>query len=91
MLNTLIGPGPSKPPSARSTRLSQPAFGPIRKIQAIASTGIGTSSGNRMIAKAISRPGRSVRSISQASANATVKVSATVPATKTNVSGRMRV
>ena len=43
-----------------------------------------------MIANQISRPGRSVRSISQASANATAKVSATVPVTKISVSGRMR-
>ena len=90
MLKTLIGPGPSRPKRARIARLSQPAFGPIRKIQAMASTGIGTSSGNRMSANQISRPGRSVRSTSQASAKAIAKISATVPATKTSVSGSMR-
>ena len=90
MLKTLIGPSPPRPNVARSARLSQPAFGPIRKIHAIASTGIGTSSGNRISGNQISRPGRSVRSISQASAKPMVKTSTTVPATKTKVSGRMR-
>ena len=70
MLKTLIGPSPSRPSASRSARLSQPAFGPIRKIHAIASTGVGTSSGNRMSGNQSSRPGRSVRSISQASAEA---------------------
>ena len=72
------------------TRLSQPAFGPIRKIQAMARTGVGTSSGNKTRENQISRPGRSVRSISHASANAIANTSMTVPATNTKVSGRMR-
>ena len=91
MLKTSIGPEPSSPSAARIARLSQPAFGPIRKIQAMASTGVGTSNGNRMSANQISRPGRSVRSTSHASANAIANTTTTVPATKTNVSGRMRV
>ena len=36
----------------------------------MASTGVGTSNGNRMSANQISRPGRSVRSVSQARPNA---------------------
>ena len=91
MLNILIGPDPSMPSAARISRLSHPAFGPIRKIQAMASTGVGTSSGKRMSENQISRPGRSVRSISHARLNAIANTTATVPATKTNVSGRMRV
>ena len=66
MLKMSIGPDPSMPSAARITRLSHPAFGPIRKIQAMASTGVGTSSGKRMSENQISRPGRSVRSISHA-------------------------
>ena len=90
MLKILMGPGPSMPSAERIARLSQPAFGPIRKIQAMASTGVGTSSGNRTSENQISRPGRSVRSISHANGNAIANTAATVPATKTNVSGRMR-
>ena len=91
MLKMLIGPGPSRPSAPRIARLSQPAFGPIRKIQAMASTGIGTSNGNRISANQISRPGRSVRSISHAKPKPMANTSATVPATKMKVSGRMRV
>ena len=91
MLKILIGPEPSRPNAARIARLSQPAFGPIRKIQAMARTGVGTSKGNRMSVNQISRPGRSVRSTSHASAKPMANTTTTVPATKIEVSGRMRV
>ena len=60
-------------------------------LRVIARTGVGTSNGNRMSENQISRPGRSVRSTSHARPKAMTNTSATVPTTKTNVSGRMRV
>ena len=85
-----IGPAPSPPKSERSARLSQPALGPMRKIQAMPSTIEGTRSGNRIKVNHASRPGRSVRSMSQARPKPIEKLSATEPATKTSVSGMMR-
>ena len=54
------------------------------------STMVGISSGNRISVNQVSRPGRSVRSTSQARPKPIVKLSATEPATNTSVSGMMR-
>ncbi|MCY1548295.1 hypothetical protein D9M68_843980 [compost metagenome] len=90
MPKTLSGPlSPSMPRSERSITLTQPELGPASEIHAMPSTCVGTSSGKRINGNQPSRPGRSVRSISQASAKATTKTTATVPATKTRVFGMM--
>src|ERR1019366_1875883 len=77
ILKTLIGPLPSSPKIPRNQTFIQPAFGPSRKIQATASTTLGTRRGNRMSENQRSRQGRSVRSTNQASTKAMTKFSAT--------------
>ena len=91
MEKTFSGPSPVIPKRVRMNWFAQPALGPKSMIQAMAITGTGTSRGATIRANQRLRPGRSVRSTSQASAKATMVVRHTVPATKTSVSGRMRV
>ena len=87
MLKMLIGPGVSRPITARSATFTHPALGANRSVQAKAMTMPGTRRGKRMAVKIGVRHGRSVRSISQARVNAVKKVTVTEPNTKVAVLG----